>query len=118
MAAQKVYNDWDQDETGYCDAYAYGGICHDIAGAICDVLYENDLPCTTFSFSIGEVHVAAVTATNDGVFFVDIHPSWYETGGGYCWRKIPGVIFTPDMVSLERVSPDPADFEEYAGEDF
>lgn len=115
-AAQAVYDAWDQDEEGYCDAYGDGGICHDIAGAICDVLSEYGFPCTTFSFSIGEVHVTAVTASNDGTFFVDIHPSWYETGGGYCWRKIPGVTFTPDMISLEMVSPDPADFEEYAGD--
>jgi len=36
-AAQRVYNDWDENDR---DTYAGGGICHIIADAICDVLGE------------------------------------------------------------------------------
>jgi hypothetical protein len=112
-AAQKVYDDWEQNEDGYCDYLGYGGICQDIADAICSVLLENDIECATVSQEIGEQHVYAIAKTDDGVFEVDISPYTYETGGGYCWKKIPDVVFETRDLIINRLSPDPEDFNQY-----
>lgn len=102
-AAQKVYDEWEQDEVGHSEWYGCGGICHDIADAICDVLSTNDISCTTFSPSIGEVHVWAVADIDDDAYRVDIGPNTYEQGGGYTWRKIPGVSFEDDDIIIESM---------------
>jgi hypothetical protein len=33
---------------------------------------------------------------------IDIHPSTYETGGGYDWKKIPDVVFDGDDIFIGR----------------
>ena len=113
VASQRVYDAWDQDDG---DDYNGGGICHDIAGAICDVLGEHGIRSTAFSFSIGEVHVTAVADIDGDAWRVDIPPYVYETGGGYTWRKIPDVVFESDDVLIESMGQD---FREYLepGED-
>jgi len=115
-AAQKVYNEWEQNEEGYCDYLGYGGICQDIAEAICNVLSNNNIECTTVSQQIGDQHVYAVAKLEDGIYIVDIPPYSYETGGGYCWKKIPDVIFDEEYILIDRISADPEEFEEYIGE--
>lgn len=102
-AAQAVYDNWDQDVEGHCDEYAHGGICHDIAEAICDVLYKNEIGCTTFSPSIGDVHVWAVADIEGEAYRVDIIPYLYEQGGGYTWKKIPDIIFEDDDIIIESM---------------
>ena len=40
-AAQKVYDKWEQDDSGYSEHFMHdGGICQDIAEAICDVFAQ------------------------------------------------------------------------------
>jgi len=114
QAAQKVYDEWEQNEEGECDMYGVGGICHDIADAMCGVLTDNGYECTTVSQQVGEQHVYSIAKSDEGVFLVDIPPHSYETGGGYCWKKIPGVKFTEDYVVVDLLSHDPND-EEYNG---
>lgn len=110
-AAQKVYDEWEQDEDGHCDWLGYGGICQDIAEAICDVLLEHDYECSSVSATIGEQHVYTIVKTDDGVYEVDISPYTYETGGGYCWKKIPNVIFDENDIIISRLSSDPEEYE-------
>lgn len=118
-AAQAVYNQWQQDETGYCDIQGHsGGICHTIADGIVEILYDAGYEyVTTFNSQIGENHVWTMVATADGVYEVDIPPSAYETGGGYTWKKIPDVTFEPSDIVISRISPDPSDIKNYL-EDF
>jgi len=112
-AAQVPYNAWDQDEEG-CDVMlGSGGICQDIAEAMCNVLTRHDIECTSVSQEIGEQHVYAVAKTDDGVWIVDISPYSYETGGGYCWKKIPDVQFDESYIIIDRISSDPEDFNNY-----
>jgi len=87
-AAQRVYNEWDQSDPDN-DMLAGGGICQDIAGAICDVLYKNRIDCTTYSAEIGEQHVWAIAydEKTEEAYNVDISPYTYERGGGYTWKK-------------------------------
>jgi len=110
-AAQKVYNEWEQDENGYCDWLGEGGICQDIAEEMCDILSNNNIECMSFSQQIGEQHVFVIAKTDDGVYSIDIPPYLYETGGGYCWKKIPDVEFDERYVVIDRLSSDPNDYE-------
>lgn len=112
-AAQKEYDEWEQNEEGYCDYLGYGGICQDIAEAMANVLSENEIECSTVSQQVGEQHVYVIAKTEDGVFEVDISPYTYEKGGGYCWKKIPNVVFDKSDIIINRLSPDPDDYEQY-----
>ena len=114
-AAQAVYDQWQQDETGYCDIQGHsGGICHTIADGFLEVLWEAGYEdATSFNPHMGENHVWAIVNTSDGVYEVDIPPGVYEVGGGYSWTKIPDVTFEPGDVHIGMVSPDPGDFQQY-----
>jgi hypothetical protein len=102
-AAQEVYDKWHQDDEGLSDEYGCGGICHDIAEAICGVLWKNNISCTTFSASIGEVHVWAVADIEGEAHQVDISPYLYEQGGGYTWRKIPDIAFEESDIIIRSM---------------
>ena len=116
LSAQKVYDEWEQDENGYCDMLGEGGICQDIADAMADVLSNNGIECTTVPQVSGEQHVYVVARTEDGVYNVDIPPYLYETGGGYCWKKIPDVEFDERYLVINRLSSDPDEYYDYIGE--
>lgn len=117
QAAQNEYDAWDQDENGMSDWMGSGGICQEIARAMCDVLSENGINCSEINSEMGEQHVWAIAwefeeKTEDGynAFHVDIDPSWYETGGGYTWKKIPDVIFSATMISISRADDEIVDY--------
>lgn len=116
-SAQKVYDEWEQDENGYCDILGEGGICQDIADAMADVLSNNGIECSTVSQSSGEQHVYVVARTEDGVYMVDIPPYLYETGGGYNWKKIPDVEFDERYIVIDGLTSDPDEYYDYI-EDF
>jgi hypothetical protein len=46
-----------------------------------------------------------------GLYDIDIPPEEYETGGGYTWRKIPNVKFTPQQVIVHRSYMSEEDYE-------
>lgn len=102
-AAQVEYDSWVADDDGYDEEVGYGGICHLIADAICEVLQNNSIDCTTQSSEIGETHVWAVAYDeNDFVaYIVDIPPNVYETGAAYTWKKIPNIKFNLNDIYFE-----------------
>jgi hypothetical protein len=103
--AQAVYDLWEQDDDGMDDAYAAGGICHDIASALVEGLLENGVEeALAIHASVGENHVFAVALFDDGVYEIDIPPSVYESGSGYVWRKKPGVVFGPASFAFARIA--------------
>ncbi len=110
--AQQVYNDWDEDDK---DTYAGGGICHLIADELASYLNGIGIETATVSSS-HEQHVYCVSKVIEGVYSVDIHWSYYETGGGFSWKKIPDVIFDGSELEFYRVSSDYNDWEEQVGE--
>ena len=116
-SAQEVYDEWEQDENGYCDMLGEGGICQDIADAMADVLSDNGIECSTVSQETGEQHVYVVAKTEDGVYNVDIPPYLYETGSGYCWKKIPDVEFDERYIVIDGLTSDPDEYYDYI-EDF
>lgn len=117
-AAQGVYDEWDADsDPNYGDAeVGFGGICQDIADAMCEVLDRQGIECATVSAQVGDQHVYAVAQCSDGVFEVDIPPSVYERGSGYNWTKIEGVRFSGDHVVVHKLDADPESFDQYTEE--
>ena len=112
-AAQKVYDEWEQDEDGHDVELGTGGVCQDIASNIADVLNQHNIESATVSAAIGDQHVYTVAKLADGVFEVDIPPYVYETGGGYNWKKIPNVKFQKDHISIHKLDSDPESFDNY-----
>lgn len=117
QAAQKVYDEWEQDEEGVDEVLGTGGICQDIAAAICDVMNDHGIDCSTVSQAVGEQHVYCICKLQEGVYEVDIPPYSYESGGGYTWKKLPNIKFDDSYITIHRLSSNPSEFEQYA-EDF
>jgi hypothetical protein len=112
-AAQKVYDAWEQDAEGNDEEYGGGGICHDIADNMAEVLGNAGVEATTVSQSVGDVHVFVVAKFREGVYSIDIPPSLYERGYAYTWTKIPGVRFGAGDISVDLVDRNPERFEDY-----
>ncbi len=107
-AAQKVYDDWAQDEEGNDFEYGCGGICDNIAEAIGDVASSKTgaNATTQNSEGMGENHTWAIVWDDDEAYEVDIAPGNYETGGGYAWKKRLGVEFTAGIVGMGLIDRD------------
>lgn len=115
-AAQAEYDAWHQDDDGMDEELGAGGICHLIADQMVGILSDEGFEAvTTHSDGIGENHVWVTAQISEGVVTVDIPPGVYESGGGYVWRKRPGIVFSPKDVIIDRIDRDPAKFAEYAG---
>ncbi len=120
QAAQKVYDEWDQDEEGIDLVLGSGGICQDIAEEISGVLLENGINAGTVHAEIGEQHVWTVAWENDNeeeedpkpynAYEIDIHPYTYESGGGYNWKKIQGVRFSPEDIVIRKTEDEVVDY--------
>lgn len=90
-AAQAVLDDWTQDEDGYDEELGGGGACDRVSDAMRDVVAEAH-PELEFQEGgqDGDDHAFFIAYDTDEAFAVDVHPSVYETGGGYSWRKVDG----------------------------
>lgn len=113
-AAQAVYDAWDQGDDGNDPELGAGGICDRIADALLPVLLDAGVEhVATVQASCGENHIFVVALLEDGIYHVDIPPGVYEDGGGYVWRKRPGIRFSEDDVALHKVAPpvSPEEFE-------
>ena len=124
-AAQDQYDSWNQDESGYDHEVGYGGICHLIADDITEIIYDhipNVLSSTISSNFEQHVYAAVASRIDDEweCYTVDIHHSFYETGGGFHWTKIPEIEFDESMVSIQSNDPenlfDEESIEWYIGE--
>jgi hypothetical protein len=113
IVAQNVYNKWEQYEDGYNEMYGSGGICDDIADAMCDVI-KNKTSYGCFSkYDEYVCHTSIYVYNCDDeeveMAFVDISPYFYEEGGDYTWKKIKDVEFTPNMVHIKKIHPNQAE---------
>jgi uncharacterized protein YuzB (UPF0349 family) len=112
-AAQMVYDSWEQDEDGNDEEYGGGGICHDIADSMVEVLNGSGIESRSVSALVGDVHVFVVAKFAEGVYSIDIPPQTYERGSAYTWIKIPGVKFRPEDIDLSLVDKNSENFEQY-----
>lgn len=115
-AAQSEYDVWNQDEDGFDEELGTGGICHLIAERIVEVLSAEGFEAvSTHSEGVGENHVWVTAQTSQGVVMVDIPPGVYEIGGGYNWKKRPGIRFEASDMLFDVIDRDSAKFPLYAG---
>ncbi len=100
QAAQQVYDNWDQEDE--FDEYGGGGICDAVAQAISSVICDLDCEMDEGGHE-GDDHSYLVVSRGTERYVVDIPPYVYETGGGYSWKKIGGVVFSPRHIMIEPV---------------
>jgi hypothetical protein len=108
LSAQKVYDEWEQDDEGYDEEYGTGGICDDIADSMCEVINEktdyscfhlyNEYDCHTSIYVYDKYYKL--------LYNVDIPPHVYETGYGYNWKKNKDVIIKINNVEITELSYD------------
>lgn len=99
---QRIYDEWDQDDSGFDDEYGTGGICDAIADAI----------SSQFSFAgfdvaeggqEGDDHAFVYVSKDGRAWGVDVSPGVYEIGSGYSWKKIAGVEFSASDFDIWEV---------------
>ncbi len=100
--AQEIYNEWEQDDSGYDEEFGTGGICDAIADAIMSVLAENfPTAYVDIGGQEGDDHAwIVITWRNGWQTGVDISPNVYEHGSGYVWTKREGVEILPSDVNV------------------
>lgn len=103
QAAQKIYDEWEQDEEGSDEELGSGGICDQIAEAIAGVLSDHGYD-TEEGGHDGDDHAYVVVPLSDSHgFAVDIPWDVYESKlGMYEYRKKPGVKFGPNHVFIDE----------------
>lgn len=98
-AAQKVYDGWEQDESGVCEELGTGGICDQVADALAGVASSSLKDVEIFDGGQeGDDHAWTIVQRGGEAYGVDIPPAVYESGGGYNWKKREGVVFDPSHV--------------------
>ncbi len=93
-AAQTQYDAWNQDQDGFDEELGCGGLCQNIAEDFCSILGEAGFAAEMVDNNgVGEQHVWAEFEEQGWRIAIDIPPGIYESGGGFCWKKRPGVKF-------------------------
>lgn len=115
--AQKEYDAWQLDDDGFDFEVGGGGICHLIAEELVNVLYKHGIyRCQTVS-STHEQHVYVVGQFREGVYLIDVPYRYYETGGGFSWKKIPDVKFDESFINIEPLDYNPRKLKQYIDQD-
>jgi hypothetical protein len=114
-AAQKVYDEWQQNEEGYDEELGGGGICHIIADEMSDVLFDNKIynlqtQCTD------QPHVYLIGKFKEGIFTIDIPYYVYESGGGWTWKKKPDVKFDESHVEIYQLDSNYRSWKKYVSD--
>ena len=106
--AQDEYNQWEQDEDGQDEELGSGGICHLIADRMVSIIHQELTTSEQEVFAVTKTlsdvqHVNILISLSDGIYELDLPYSRYETGGGFTWNKIPGVVFEENDIVLEML---------------
>ena len=108
LSAQKVYDDWEQDDEGIDEIYGSGGICDDIADAMCDVINNKTNYGCFHLYNEHDCHTSIYVYddTTKQIYNVDIPPYVYEKGTGYNWKKINDVSFNVNHIYIDEAEWD------------
>ncbi len=103
-AAQRVIDEWDQNEEGFDEVFGSGGACDEISSEIINIIYDK-IPEVEAVFGApeGEDHEWVVVKNNNEVFIIDIPPNIYEEGAGYNWEKIQNAKISPKDIYIEQL---------------
>ena len=109
-AAQRVVDDWEQDEEGFDIQFGGGGACDEVCQAMGGVIVENinlDLEILDGG-QPGDDHAWLVVHNSETgeAFGVDIPAGVYERGGGYAWTKLEDVKIEPSDVDIWELDID------------
>lgn len=105
-AAQKVLDEWVQDEDGWDEDLGAGGACDEVSRAMHGVLSSLEGVEIEEGGQDGDDHSFLVAYDDDEAWAVDVPPGVYETGSGYAWRKIEGALVRAEDVSITEVDRD------------
>lgn len=106
VAAQRAYDAWDADDE-FCEI-GDGGICDIVADGMGSVVANALGDVEIFDGGQdGADHawIVVVAVDRSEAYEVDVPPGVYERGGGYRWKKIPGVTIGAEDVIVEPIDP-------------
>jgi hypothetical protein len=98
QAAQQVY-----DENVFVnnqDPEEEHGICDEISEAMQGVIASSEDVELHEGGQDGDDHAWIIVTADREAYGVDIAPGVYETGGGYNWKLLPGIVFKPEDVDI------------------
>lgn len=106
-AAQKIYDNWDQDENGLDPELGSGGICDQITQEWAGILSLQGWDSTEGGQEGDDHSFLYIRKSEDSheAYGIDIPTHIYESGGGYSWKKIPSVIFQPHHINIWPENP-------------
>lgn len=104
QAAQKIYDSWNQNDSGEDIELGEGGICSEISNAFGNIIASKipNVEIEEYGFD-GDDHSSVLVVSNSEKFVIDIPPYVYESGGGYRWKKKPNIVFLEDHVFIEKL---------------
>lgn len=112
-AAQKIVDEWTQDEEGIDCEFGSGGACDAISRELSFIISSHlgDANITEGGQD-GNDHSWLIVYNDNEAYEVDIPPGVYETGEGYSWKKIEGAKIRQEDVIIEPVPREWFEFEE------
>lgn len=108
QAANKIIEEWTQDDEGMDDMVGTGGVCDEVSQAMGSVI-----PWDTHEGGAeGDDHSWLIVVRGEEVVGVDIPPGVYETGGGYNWTKLEDHRVEPHHVEIFEMDIPASEFED------
>ena len=96
-AAQKIYDEWIQDENGFNEKVELGGICDLINNEIQIILKAAGF-IVSKGEELGTNHVFSYAEKDLELYVINIPSNVYETGAGRKWIKKPNLKFKTDDI--------------------
>ena len=101
-AAQRVYDEWEQDEDGNDEFLGNGGVCDQINQEIQEILSGAGFDVIDGGQD-GDDHAFSFAVKDGSTYLVDIPANVYEVGSGYTWKKRPNVTITAQDVVISPI---------------
>ena len=101
--AQKLYDEWNQDEEGYDEVLGTGGICDEMAEKFCDYIIRT-MKYDAFSYyDEYSTHTYCIVYDDNAAYILDLPADVYEKGYLYTWKKIKNVIIKESDFEIIKV---------------